>query len=126
MHAQSSRPPFLHRAGTDVRHLLVGFFYVPTLFSSHVVVGIPKGQRGFFYRLVTGAMEGKNTIEVTHLPYTVAVGKLIDEDFSASARVELGPLFPQEYECAFLGSGMAAFPAELVDSARADYEVQDL
>jgi len=90
------------------------------------IASTPKGQRGFFHRLVTEAMAGKNTMKVTHLPYTVAVGKLIDEDFIASARRELGPLFPQEYECAFLGSGMAAFPAELVDSSREDYEVQDL
>jgi len=89
------------------------------------IVSTPKGQRGFFHRLVTDATAGKNTMKVMYIPYTVAVGKLIDEEFIASARLELGPLFAQEYECAFVGSGMAAYPAELIDSMRADYEVEE-
>jgi hypothetical protein len=85
------------------------------------VVSTPKGQRGYFYRLVRQAMAGENRLKVMTLTYHVAPEDLIDPEFIEREKLRLGPLFAQEYECAFLTSGIAAFPAELVDSIREDY-----
>lgn len=76
----------------------------------------PRGQRGFFYRVVISAETIKNfPWKVFRLPYTVALGKMIDQRFIDEERTNLGPLFPQEYEAEFLSSGSAAIPEPYLD-----------
>ena len=81
----------------------------------------PRGQRGFFYRIVISAETIKNfPWKVFRLPYTVALGKLINQDFIDEERLARGPLFPQEYEAEFLTSSSAAIPQEYLDPTNLD------
>ena len=70
-------------------------------------------------------LAGKTRTKVMVLPYTLAIGNMIDEEFIEMERLRLGNLFEQEYECRFLGSGMAAIEAELIDRNIGDYEMDE-
>jgi len=87
------------------------------------MVSTPKGQRGFFYRMATDGMAGKIRAKVLHLPYQVAIGKLIEQDFIEAEKLRLGALFGQEYECQFLGSQNAAIEEDLLKRGMADYRM---
>jgi hypothetical protein len=88
------------------------------------VVSTPKGQRGFFYRACMDADSNPHTPwKKFQWDYHVGLGAMFTEEFIERERIKLGPLFPQEYECAFLAAQSAAYPAGLIDSARKDYEV---
>jgi len=87
-------------------------------------VSTPKGQRGFFYRMAMAGVAGKARTKVVTLPYTEAIGKLIEEDFIEAERLRLGGQFEQEYECRFLSNESVAFEPDLVDGAVGDYEVK--
>ena len=46
--------------------------------------------------------------------------------FIGNRKLRVGFIFAQEYECAILASGTAAYSAGLVDSARGDYEQREV
>lgn len=69
------------------------------------IVSTPNGRRGFFHRLYA---ESSDFTKFT-LPYTVALGALIDQkEIDQERRNNL--LFEQEYGCQFLSTRSAAFP----------------
>lgn len=86
-----------------------------------VIVSTPRGQRGFFYKLYRDDDSFRKFV----LPYHVAPG-LIEPATVEAERATLGPLFAQEYECAFLSSENAAFPPGLVEQSLSDYELEEL
>jgi len=87
-----------------------------------VIVSTPRGQRGFFHRLCSEDASFRKFV----LPYQAAPG-LIGLDAIEEERRALGPLFAQEYECAFLGAQSAAIPRELLEVfPEDDYEGEEL
>lgn len=86
-------------------------------------VSTPKGQRGFFYRMAMAGLSGKARTKVVTLPYTVAIGNLIADEFIEAEKLRLGSLFEQEYECRFLSNENVALESDLVDSAVGEYDL---
>jgi hypothetical protein len=86
-----------------------------------VIVSTPRGQRGFFHKLYIS----DDTFRKFVLPYHVAPG-LIDPKAINEEKASLGPLFAQEYKCAFLSTQSAAIPPELIENSLRDYEVDEL
>ncbi len=83
----------------------------------------PLGQRGFFHRMCLAGDSGGTPLKVLRLTYHVALGALIGQEFIDKEKSRLGPLFAQEYECAFLSNQNAAFEPELVDGAIGEYDI---
>ena len=54
-------------------------------------------------------------------PYQVALGSLTNQEFIDKERQRLGPLFAQEYECAFLGSQNTAIPEAVIKQTAAEH-----
>lgn len=82
-------------------------------------VSTPRGMRGFFWDLYTRAVRGEIRAAHRELPYTLGLGVFFEEEFIEAEKLRLGPLFSQEYECAFLPSyGSAAIETELIESSR--------
>lgn len=90
-----------------------------------IVSSTPKGTRGFFYQRYMAAKQGAN-IWVREYPYHVALGKLISQEFIDEAKKQLGPLFPQEYECQWLSGASQAFPPNLLEGLMGDFEAEEL
>lgn len=83
--------------------------------------------RAFFYQQCTAGREGKVPLKVIELPYYVALGTLITQEFIDKEKARLGNLFAQEYECAFISSGTAAIEPELLERGMAgDFELDPL
>lgn len=80
----------------------------------------PRGQRGFFHRMCLAGDSGETPLKVLRLPYHVALGTLIGQDFIDKEKSRLGNLFAQEYECAFVSALNRAFEPELLEK-RYDY-----
>ena len=87
-------------------------------------VSTPKGRRGFFYRMAMDGLAGKGRTKVVMLPYTLAVGNLIEEEFIEAERLRLRLQFEQEYECRFLSNENVALESELVDGAVGEYDLK--
>jgi hypothetical protein len=87
-------------------------------------VSTPKGRRGFFYRMAMDGLSGKTRTKVMMLPYTLAVGNLIEEEFIEAERLRLRLQFEQEYECRFLSNENVALESELVDGAVGEYDLK--
>ena len=50
---------------------------------------------------------------------------LIDPEMVEKEKASLGPLFAQEYECAFLSIQNAAIPQDLIERSLEEYEVEE-
>ena len=74
----------------------------------------PKGQRGTFWGESMKAQSGKTTAKYMTLPYQLGIGVFFTPAFIEEQKARLGPLFPQEYECAFLSSQNAAIEQDLI------------
>lgn len=91
------------------------------------IVSTPHGQRGYFYKTYTDAVAGANGFKHWEIHYTAGVqAGLISQEFIDEARKSMSPaLFSQEFECAFIPDNeFAAIEAQLIDSNRADEEVE--
>lgn len=66
-------------------------------------------------------------LKVMQLPYHVALGTLITQEFIEKERARLGNLFALEYECAFISSGKAAIEPELLERCKGgDFELEPM
>lgn len=86
----------------------------------------PKGMRGFFWERHALKERGEAEMRIFHLPYWVALGTLISEDWIAEQKAKFGTLFSQEFEAQFITSESAAFPSDFVEGNRDDYEAWNL
>ncbi len=92
------------------------------------IVSTPNGQRGFFYRLFTGAVEGANPYKWYMQDYNAGIqAGIISEAYIEEQRTIMGDLlFSQEFECKFVASGRAAFPADLIDRSFVSHTTENL
>jgi hypothetical protein len=90
------------------------------------VVSRPSGQRGFFYQRHLRAQQGSRIKEFI-FDYTHGIDAgLITQETIDEAREEFGPYFSQHYECEFIGSELAVFPSDLIDSHVGEYSAREL
>ncbi len=69
-----------------------------------ILVSTPNGRRGIFYDLWE-----KGGYQKLELPYTLAMGELLSEEFIEAEKKDTRIDFEQEYECKFTTSSRAVF-----------------
>ena len=86
--------------------------------ADFILESTPKGRRGFYYKIAKKARDEPENTAFHYLeqPYTRGLGKILFKKFIDQERKDLDPdKFAQEYECAFVTSGNAAFRPEEID-----------
>ncbi len=84
----------------------------PNLASTNgdfVIVSTPNGRREIFYNL---CKEG--TYKKLELPYTLALGHLLSEEFIADEKEDPRIDFEQEYECKFISTNSPAIDTDVI------------
>ncbi len=79
--------------------------------ADFIMESTPNGKRGFFWDLFTT----NNEYHKLEQPYTVSMGKLLDEEFIANERKNPKIDFDQEYGCEFTTSLTSAFKEDEVN-----------
>jgi hypothetical protein len=79
--------------------------------ADFIMESTPNGKRGYFWELGTES-DGPNEYYYLEQPYTVSMGKLLDEDFIEKERHNTKIDFEQEYNCKFTTSLSSVFKEE--------------
>lgn len=90
------------------------------------IVSTPHGRRGYFFKIFTDAVAGKNNFKWWMVPYTQGIeAGLITQEFIDEARLAMSPaMFSQEFECEFNADGNAAIEGSLIEAAQDTYEAE--
>jgi terminase large subunit-like protein len=89
------------------------------------IVSTPKGQRGFFHRICVNAdTDPKTPWKKFTWDVSNWLGTLVTQDFLDKEKIRLGgDLYAQEYLCKFITTQSSAYPTDVIDSTREDYQV---
>lgn len=105
--------------------LAVEFFrsVLPTITSSKnsklILTSTPNGAHGYFYDRLRDAMRGKSGWKYMSIPWTSIPGRDLEWYRNAMADCNNDPkFFAQEYACAFLEEGDAAFDKEYIEEMK--------
>ena len=79
--------------------------------ADFILESTPNGKRGFFWQLAE-KVDGPNEYTVLTQPYTVSMGKLLDETFIENEKKNTTIDFEQEYCCKFTTSLTSVFKEE--------------
>ncbi len=95
--------------------------------ADFILESTPNGLRGFFFDLSEGAKEHRNEYTYLEQPYTVALGRLITQEYIDTERANPTIDFEQEYCCKFTTKKGAAFTEDTLkygdDIEFHDYDV---